>query len=299
MESRGSDARAGGAAWGLAAAAILVAACDKGCGRSGVSEERLFDSSAAAPPSAPAPRNAHRNGFVGMMFHAAHDLTLAADERVEIDGIEAPLAGADAKVRAEHARFEADLAAGIRSGQVDPNRTRADFASIDWANQSRQDRQADALDQLHALLGADHRLELVTAVRARRAAHALRPPDQAPEDAAEWTRRRLERLTAELGLDDVQRKKVEALLRKGDLPTPAQVQASKDGTDGRAAALLTAFAADLFDARSLDLGAGDASTRGFAEREVRFLSELLPTLRPEQREKLARSRETLRDSERE
>jgi hypothetical protein len=70
------------------------------------------------------------------------------------------------------------------------------------------------------------------------------------------------------------------------------VQARKDAANARADALMSAFAQDGFDAKRLDLGiASGKSPHELIEREVRFLSQLLAVLRPEQRDKLAVTRE--------
>jgi hypothetical protein len=70
------------------------------------------------------------------------------------------------------------------------------------------------------------------------------------------------------------------------------VQARKDAANARADALLSAFAQDGFDAKKVDFGVvAGKSAHELIEREVRFLSQLLTILRPEQRDPLAASRE--------
>jgi hypothetical protein len=284
------------ASWALVG--TFVFACDGGgCGRQAAPESVLFEASTgpSAADSAQSTRSAkpvHRSGLVGMVFHAAHDLKLTDTQVAALDELEDKLRGGDASVGGAMKKFESDLASGIRAGTIDPAGTQADFAAIDWAMESRQDQQADMLNELHAELDPGLRQELVLAVRARRRAHALRPPDAPDEGAKDWARRRLERLTTDLGLDAAQRRRVAGLLAKGDLPGPAEVQARKDAANARADALLSAFAQDGFDAKKVDFGVvAGKSAHELIEREVRFLSHLLAILRPEQRDPLAASRE--------
>jgi hypothetical protein len=273
-------------------------ACDGGgCGRQAAPESVLFEASAGSRAadsvqSTPSAKPVHRSGLVGMMFHAAHDLKLGDAQVAAVNDLEDKLRGGDASVGGAMKKFESDLAFGIRAGTIDTAGTQADLAAIDWAMQSRQDQQADTLNGLHSELDPGLRQELALAVRARRRAHALRPPDAPDEGAKDWARRRLERLTTDLGLDAAQRRRVAGLLAKGDLPGPAEVQARKDAANARADALLSAFERDGFDAKKVDFGvAAGKSAHELIEREVRFLSQLLTILRPEQRGKLASTRE--------
>jgi Spy/CpxP family protein refolding chaperone len=123
----------------------------------------------------------------------------------------------------------------------------------------------------------------------------MRPPGAPDEAAGDWTKRRLNRLTVDLELDAAQRKRVAALLAQGNLPTAAAMEARKDEVKKHEDAILSAF--EQGDVRALDAGKGRAadasaeSPHDLIEREVEFLSQLLPILTPEQRETLAESRE--------
>ncbi len=60
----------------------------------------------------------------------------------------------------------------------------------------------------------------------------------------------------------------------------------------RMEAVLTAFEADVFDAKKVDLlGSPGKTPHEGLEKDTKFLSQLLPILTPEQREKLAAQRE--------
>lgn len=248
---------------------------------------------AEPPPPPPPAKGPRRTGFVGMLFHAAHDLTLTGEQSSAVGQIEASLRTADDATKGAARALQADLAAGIRAGKLDAVKTRADYAAIDAAAKQREDRQAIALNALHAALDPAQRDELSLAVRARQAAHALRPPDEMDEVEGDWAQRRLDRLTDDLGLDAAQRPKVAALLAKSGLPDSAEMKARKDAATARADEILRAFSHDeAFDATKLDLRVGASQVpHELIEREARFLGQLIFVLKPEQREKLAASRE--------
>jgi Spy/CpxP family protein refolding chaperone len=228
-----------------------------------------------------------------MIFHAARDLTLTPEQASALDQIDAMLHASDEGVRNALRSLEAHVVAGIRAGKLDPKTTRPDYAALDAAARDRADQQAAALGMLRGLLTPAQREELVLAVRARRAAHAIRPPDLPDDDTGDWTQRRLDQLSETLALDDAQKKKVAALLTKSALPRAQDIKARKDAEKARGDALLSAFQHDqFFDARSVDGGAIAArSSEDLIEGEDAFLGQLLTVLTPAQREKLAASRE--------
>jgi hypothetical protein len=257
-----------------------------------------LQSSAPMSPS-PLPRGVNdagtqrRTGAVGMIFHAARDLTLSREQAGALDSIDASLGAADDGVKRALRAHEAHVAAGIRAGKVDPKTMAPDYAALDAATQDRDEKQAAALGALRGLLTPAQREDLVLAVRARRAAHSLRPPGAPDEDADDWTQQRLDRLTETVGLDDGEQKKVAALLAKSTLPRAQELKARKDAEKARGDALLRAFQVDeLFDARTLDAGRiSERSGEDLIEREDVFLGQLVGVLTPAQREELAASRE--------
>lgn len=227
-----------------------------------------------------------------MIFHAAHDLTLTPEQASALASIDGSLRASDDGVRAALRSLEAHVVAGIRAGKLDPKTTAPDYAALDAATKDRADQQAAALGMLRGLLSPAQREDLVLAVRARRAAHSIRPPD-VPEDDGDWTRRRLNHLSEALALDEGQRKKVAVLLARSSLPGAQELKARKDAEKARADALLRAFQLDdFFDARMLDAGGiAERSGEDLIEGEDAFLGQLLGVLTPAQREKLAASRE--------
>ncbi len=278
----------------LASLAALTSACHRNTPEPGPA---VTPDDAEAPPPPPPPlpakKGPRRTGFVGMLFHAAGDLTLTGEQSSAIGEIEASLRTADDAAKGASRALQSDLAAGIRAGKIDAAKTRADYAALDAAAKQRTDRQAVALNALHAALDPAQRDDLSLAVRARQAAHALRPPDELDEVEGDWTQRRLDRLTDDLGLDAAQRQKVGALLAKSGLPDSAEMKARKDAATAHADEILRAFSRDeAFDATKLDLRVGASEgPHELVEREARFLGQLIVVLKPEQREKLAASRE--------
>ncbi|MGH7439298.1 MAG: hypothetical protein ACRENE_26730 [Polyangiaceae bacterium] len=255
--------------------------------------------SALSGPSSPLQGGAtgagaqRRTGVVGMIFHAAHDQKLAHEQAGALESIDASLGAADDGVKRALHTLEVHVAAAIRAGKVDPKAIAPDYAALDAATKDRDEKQAAALGALRGLLTPAQRADLVLAVRARRAAHSLRPPGAPDEDVDDWTQQRLDRLTETVGLDGGQQKKVAALLAKSALPRAQELKARKDVEKARGDALLRAFQVDeLFDARALDAGRiSERSGEDLIEREDVFLGQLVGVLTPAQREKLAASRE--------
>ena len=234
-----------------------------------------------------------RTGLVGMIFHAARDLTLTREQAAALDGMDASLHASDEAVRSAVRSLEAHVIAGIRAGKLDPKTTAPDRGALDAATKGRSDARAAALDALRELLTPAQREDLVLAVRARRAAHSLRPPGAADDDVDDWSQRRLDRLADTLGLDERQKKKVAGLLATSALPGARDLRARKDAEKASGDALLKAFEHDeLFDARTLDAGAiVERSGEDLIEGEDIFLGQLIGLLTPAQREKLAAARE--------
>ena len=95
--------------------------------------------------------------------------------------------------------------------------------------------------------------------------------------------RRYERYGKELDLDAEQKKKLDAIIPKDDPKAPAEL---RDEMKKRSDATLAAFEKDTFDAKSLAPPDGKRMRQPI-EEQVKFYNQLLPILKPEQREKLA------------
>jgi hypothetical protein len=231
-----------------------------------------------------------------MVLHAARDLDLTDAEKAKLDAIEGPLQSGDPS-RSALKDLQADVVAGIRAGALDMTKIQPDYAAIDKAMQARQAKEADALNALHAALDPTKRATLVAALRAKQAerdAQRAAHDDGDAGSAADWAKRRLERVTRQLALDDGQQKSVAALIAKGDAMTPATMRAKRDDAKKHIDALFTAFAADPFDATKLDLSLVSGKTpHDGVEKDTTFVSQLLPILTQDQRMKLASQRDRM------
>ncbi len=295
---------------------LAIGACDKS---SGGSAGEAANSSAASASSAPAASSApvasvdpsaaaaaaasasaaafmakgatrHHIGLAGILLRAAYEFKLTDDQKAALDKAEDGLyADPASSPWAAHKAFQADLVAGIRASKLDQTKLTADYAAFDKAVQAGQGREADALNALHAALDATQRQQIVDQVKARRAAREARErPILGPDGGApDYAKRKLDRLTLELTLDDTEKKAVAALLARDTTLTAAAVQARKDASQKRVDAMLTAFAADPFDAKKVDLTTGGKSPHEGLEHTATFDAGLIGILHPDQREKLA------------
>jgi Spy/CpxP family protein refolding chaperone len=251
----------------------------------------------AASPNARSHRTFSRHAGIGAgLFRAAHDLDLAAAQQGSLETIESLLGADDQTVRKAMSAFRADLAAGVKAASLDTAKLTADEEGIEKAIADHRAKEAEALDSLHALLQAPQREALVGAVRARRFEHESRmtawlSAKDADGGTTDWTKRRLDRLTADLLLEPSQERQVAAILTKAaDLPNTAAFQSRWERRRQQTEALLSAFASDTFDAKTQDLSVlPGKSAHEPMDRMVTLLSKLAPILYPIQRDKLAAS----------
>lgn len=229
-------------------------------------------------------------GLAGVLLRGAYEAPLTDDQKATLDKSEDGLYADQASSPwAAHKAFQTDLVAFIRAAKVDPAKLAADFAAIDKAVQAGQGREADALNAVHGVLDATQRQALVDQVKAKRAAREARErPMVGPDGGApDFVKRKLDRLTLELTLDDAEKKAVAALLARDTTMTPTAIQARKDAAQKRVDTLLTEFAKDTFDAKKLDVGMGGKTPHEAMERTATFTTGLIAILHPDQREKLA------------
>jgi Spy/CpxP family protein refolding chaperone len=229
-------------------------------------------------------------GLAGVLLRGAYEAPLTDDQKATLDKAEDGLyADQTSSPWAAHKAFQTDLVAFIRAAKVDPAKLAADFAAIDKAVQAGQGREADALNAVHGVLDATQRQALVDQVKAKRAAREAREKPMVGPDggAPDHAKRKLDRLTLELTLDDTEKKAVAALIAKDTTMTPTAIQARKDASQKRVDTLLTEFAKDTFDAKKLDMGTGSKTPHEAMERTATFTTGLIAILHPDQREKLA------------
>ncbi len=272
-----------------ASATVAVAAIPSTPPRAAPSASAM--ASAAAPQH---PRGDRRTGLEGILFHAVRELELKDDKKAAIEKLEEPLHADDPDLKSAIKLSHADLVAGLRAGKIDSAVMQKHYLASDKAAQARLDKEVAALNGLYAALDAPQRKALTAAVRAkqaereaRMAAHKQDAKDGGTDGGGpgDRTKHRLDRMTADLNLDPAQQKSITAVLAKGD--SPATMDARRVEGKKRIDTLLTAFEQDAFDAKKLQLDSSPKKAHEGLERQVQAFAQILPVLRPDQREKLA------------
>jgi len=245
------------------------------------------DASASAGPAAP---SVHRRGFVGMFFKAAADTDLSDDQKTAIAKLEESLQ-ADPASHKEMSALHGDLVGSLKEGKMDTAKIATDEAAVAKVLAAREEEQAAALAGLHDILTPAQRGAVADAVRAMRNRPAPAPPPGAPD----WATRRLDRMKSQLVLDQDQQKEVAAVLARS-VPSPAAIQAHADSIKKQTEAVASAFESNAFDAKKVDVSPapGKKVTDPF-DREIKYVSQLLPILTPGQRDRFASLMEHPRD----
>lgn len=258
-----------------AAGSAACGGCDKTEGSSPAEPSAApAETTAPAASSVAAPRRGPMRGApgaAGPFFAAARSLGLSAEQTTKLDAAEAMLASDEGPRDDEAKALHADLAAGTKAGQLDRTKIDADLAAIDRAAAARHAKQAAALNALHAALEPAQRAATAGKIRERRAQQDQRFGLGGGPKLAD-------RMTKDLELSPDQKKKVEAVAAKAEDP--------RARANERSDALLAAFEKDDFDATKL-AALDPKEARASAEEEVALVEALLPSLGPEQREKLA------------
>lgn len=238
-------------------------------------------------------RRWHHGLYAAMLFGATQQLKLTDAQKASVDKLRQQFGGPDATGDKAFKDFNDALAEGVKAGKVDTSKLEPLYAELDKAVQARHDKEVEALNGLHTALDSTARKALVDVVRKQqkmRQEHMANKPAAATAKMKNWKaqfmKNRLDRMTKELDLDATQQKKVDALLKQ-DQP-PMKADKDRDTMNKRVDALLTAFAKDTFDAKTLDLGDLPVKkAHAQMDHRVQFLNKLLPILKPEQRDKYA------------
>jgi Spy/CpxP family protein refolding chaperone len=278
------------------AVTLLVACKDSGgetSGPVGTASAPIVEAPQPAPAT-PSPEQARLNPrsrrLPAMMFQAAKELDLKDAQRTSVATLEQQLQHDTAGLRTEFNDYHSALAAQLRAGAIDAAKLEPRAAAIEKAIEQSRTKEAEGLNGIHAVLDLGQRKALVGSVRARIAerATANEPREAASVTNNDRAKRELDHLVKELDLDASQQTSVQALLAKRDREAAGAMDALRAEQQKRTAAILTAFEGEGFDARKLDAVSMSAkNVREHMERHVQFVSQLVPILRPEQREKLA------------
>lgn len=250
-----------------------------------------FDAGAAkAAGEADGGRAAQRRrmfpGVVGMFVAAAREQARDEAQSAKIDEITKPLAEDDPTRRTEENELRADVLAAVKSGQADAAKIGARYAAVEKSAAARSDAEATALTSLHALLDPAQRKAVATDVKTKVATRLEnakgREGDKGKPPTDDRSSKRAERLEKDLGLDAEQKKKLATI-------TAANERKSSPGDVWkRQLAIAEAFEKDGFDAKKVEGGgfAGKTTPPQLVD-DARFYVALAPSLKPEQREKLA------------
>jgi len=239
-------------------------------------------------------RRGGRRGVAAAFFQSARTLEplLPAELTKKIDDAEALAAPANDTAARDAAKdLHGELVAGIKAGKIDTAKLDPKYAALEQIASAEHDKEIASLNALYTALDAAQRKAVVASVRAKQAKRDERMAKmkEARGDAGapdgghpSMGKIRIDRLTRGLELDADQQKKIDALAPKDDAKGPDLQGDMKKRTE----ALLTAFEKDGFDAKKAD--AFDMKkNRAALEEETKLLAQLLPILKPEQREKLA------------
>jgi Spy/CpxP family protein refolding chaperone len=277
----------GGGGGGTATPASSAA--DSSTGSAATASASVSASALARAPRMPA---IAAGGATGALFRAVNTIELKGEQKATVEKIGADFREADRAARAdtdgggprsEMKEAHAELVTEVKAGKIDPSKMTPHYAALEKAAKARQDREADALNRLHAALDPAQRTAVAASVRSFETQRAARMKGHEKPDAGRTNHFRVERYTRELDLDAEQQKKVEAILPKEDR-TATLREDMKKHTD----AVVAAFEKDGFDAKKLDSGAAKQA-RAPMEDQVKFFAQLVPILKPEQRERLAKN----------
>jgi Spy/CpxP family protein refolding chaperone len=274
---------------------LLPLGCNNGAETGQAAEPVAAEAPAAAPATVSHGHGhfRHHKSMARMMIHAARGLDLSDAQKATVDGLATSLRGQHTGPSAEQQAYHSALVQGVRAGNVDLVKLAPLQTSATTAHQARVTREATALNSLYAALTPAQRQSLVETVREHREERATRWAAHRQEKEASGSnfgQQRLSHLTETLGLDAAQQSQVQALMT-ANRPAPAAMQARHEARAARTDALLTAFAADGFDANKLELAPPVDAAMG-PGMHGQFLAKLVPILRADQRETLASSMES-------
>ena len=238
-------------------------------------------------------RGMHRGAPGAMLFPAARALELPPETKTKIDEADklaAPPGEAGMQARQATKDLHAELVSEIKAGKIEPAKLEPKYQAIEKIAAGDRDKEAASLNALYAALDAAQRKAVVANVRGTQAkrdeARAAHTKDGGAPDGGAMAgagKRSLERLTRGLELDADQQKKVDGIAPKDDPKSNVDPAEMKK----RLETLLTAFEKDGgFDAKKVD-GYDPKRARVALEGETKLVTQLLPILKPEQREKLA------------
>jgi len=253
------------------------------------------DPSVASAPSVvpPAkhiiPRNA---GRAGLLLSAASNLELKDPEKTQkLDAIAKSFADDEGKQNEAKAIHD-ELVAQVKAGKIDTAKLEPLYVALEKAARAHHEKEVVALDGIYAALGPLERKTMTDSLRKKLAAReAIAQSHKAANDAgAPKGPSLVDRMTKNLGLDEAQQKKAEAIVPSDELK---KMEADREEEKKHLEALLVAFEKDGFDAKKVPTRDPKKVRAPFLE-QAKVFEKLVPILKPEQREKLASGMEHAR-----
>lgn len=266
-----------------------------GCGAGTAVDDELETAEAGIEHDGGDHAGKHRRGPGGMVVSTAlEELDLTAEQRTQIEGLFAKEKPSDAE-RDDHAAKAQALANAVRAGSIDV----ATFAKKDGARPDKRAQFAADLDELHGILSAEQRTELVAALKARA---PKGPPDGGPEGRGDGERRGkgpkgegrrgpggpMGFMLHGIELTDAQKESIpKALADAGIGPKEGKGKGRPDHAEMKAKieAVMDAFVKDDFKAANVLPEPPEGA--GGPHKMVEALAVVVPLLTPEQRATLA------------
>ena len=252
------------------------------CSRAASSGTEATDTPEAAPAAAARPQAKHGPGY--KLFRQIEALDLEQDQREAVLDIEADLTE-DLSAHKETVRQVAEtLSHGIEAGALDEAEAARNQEALGAAAIAIRADVISAMNEVHAVLDADQREELVLSLRAQRDAWRAERAGREPGDPGEG----LAKVAVSLGIStqQMQMLRTEVHARMDDLFPDRK--ARREAWDARMEALGDAFLEDDFDAATLDLGADtDQVISSFTTAAKQAIAVSARVLLPSQRAAVA------------
>ncbi|HTQ42427.1 MAG TPA: Spy/CpxP family protein refolding chaperone [Polyangiaceae bacterium] len=280
---------------GLVAPLALLLSMPVACMRGGAAPPSVVslpgDVTAAPPTSAPAgaptaDTSAPRVAPADALLDAAQGLELSETQREKVLVLRDRLARYEENARTSLRALREDIADQVRAGAIQLASVQAAVDRAAGAQTVRVDEGAETMNALYGVLSQQQRAAAVAAVRAMQPGDVGEPSARATRPLTPARLNRLARLTSDLALDRDQARRVSALLVDHPPAAPVLQEPPERGV----AAILDGFAGDRFDAWTIvppPLAPPAEEFRRSVDGEVGFLVNLVPILRPHQRDVLA------------
>jgi hypothetical protein len=278
---------------GLVAPLALLLSMPVACQRGGAAAPVVSlpgDVTTTPPTSAPteapsAETSAPRVAPADALLEAAQGLELSETQREKIFGLRDGLARYEQNASNSLRALREDVADQVRTGALQLASVQAAVDRAAGAQTVRVDEGAETMNALYAVLSQAQRAAAVAAVRAMQPG-SIGPSAGSTRPLAPARLNRLARLTSDLALDRDQARRVSALL----VEHPPTGQVPQEPPERGVEAILDGFAGDGFDAWTIvppPLAPPAEEFRRSVDGEVGFLANLVPILRPHQRDVLA------------